>query len=62
MADRDPGPRARGDETEEEIEERYPKAHFTRKGAVVACKAGAYAEELFAIKRHGVLASRGIFK
>lgn len=47
--------------TASEIETRYPKKYFARRGPVVACIAGAYAEELFEVKRLGVLSSRGIF-
>ncbi|MGH9196158.1 MAG: hypothetical protein ACRD1T_10510, partial [Acidimicrobiia bacterium] len=48
--------------TPDEIEKRYPSEYFSWSGDVVACIAGAYAEELFEVKRNGVLKARGVFK
>jgi hypothetical protein len=46
----------------EEVTKRYPSEYFVRSGDIVRCIAGAYAEQLFEIKRHGVLRARGIFR
>lgn len=48
--------------TQDEVRARYPSQYFTRSGDVVTCVAGAYAEQLFEVKRQGVLKARGLFK
>ena len=48
--------------TGDEVKKRYPPEYYIRRGNVVTCMAGAYAEELFEIKRDGVLKARGVFK
>lgn len=45
----------------EEIRERFPSRYFEFRGNVAVCKAGVYAQELFEIKRRGVLKVRGLF-
>jgi hypothetical protein len=42
--------------------ESYPSAYFSREGDAIRCRAGVYAEELFEIRRNGVLKARRIFK
>ena len=44
------------------VKTRYPSEYFVRSGDVMKCIAGAYAEQLFQIKRNGVLKARGVFK
>ena len=45
----------------EEIRERFPSRYFEFRGNLAVCKAGVYAQELFEIKRRGVLKARGLF-
>jgi hypothetical protein len=37
----------------------YPGKDFTRRNNVLKCRRGVYSEELFEIRRHGALATRG---
>ena len=45
-----------------QIQERYPAAFFERRGDIVTCRAGASIQELFRVKRNGVLKAREIFR
>lgn len=47
--------------TDEQIGEQYPREYFTRRGDLAICTAGASINDLFAIKRSGVLRARGLF-
>lgn len=48
--------------TEEEVAEQYPKEYFRRSNGRMVCQAGTSLEELFEIKRAGVLKARGLFE
>ena len=48
--------------SEREIRARYPSKFFVRRGKTAICKAGASLEEIFAVKRNGVLKARGLFR
>jgi hypothetical protein len=44
------------------VETLYPKAFFDYRQDAVVCRKGVFLDELFAVKREGVLKARGIFK
>lgn len=44
----------------QQIDEMYPSPYFEIAGTKAVCKMGAYVEELFEIKRMGVLKARGV--
>jgi hypothetical protein len=44
------------------VEEAYPKAFFDYRKDVVICRKGVFLDDLFTVKREGVLKARGIFK
>jgi hypothetical protein len=44
------------------LEEQYPKALFDYRKDAVVCRKGVFLEDLFKIKREGILRVRGIFK
>jgi hypothetical protein len=44
------------------VEEFYPKAFFDYRKDVVICRKGVFLDDLFTVKREGVLKARGIFK
>ena len=48
--------------TSEEIQQHYPSSAFEIRDGMAVCKAGLYPEELFDIRRRGVLKARGIFQ
>ena len=48
--------------TEEQIRERYPPPDFERQGDRAVCRRGVLVADLFAVKREGVLKSRGLFR
>jgi hypothetical protein len=45
----------------EEIRQNFPSQFFEFRGNVAVCKSGVYAQELFEIKKRGVLKARGLF-
>jgi hypothetical protein len=44
------------------LEEQYPKSLFDYRKNTVVCRKGVFSEDLFKIKREGILRARGIFK
>jgi hypothetical protein len=46
----------------EAIRQHYPSGSFQIREGLAVCKAGMYAEELFEVRRHGVLKARGLFR
>ena len=48
--------------SEKDIQERYPAAFFKRRGDTVVCHSGALVDDLFRVKRNGVLRARGLFR
>jgi hypothetical protein len=44
------------------VNELYPKAFFDYRKDVVICRKGVFLDDLFTVKREGVLKARGIFK
>jgi len=48
--------------SEEQIEQKFPRLYFERRKDAAVCRAGAYIEQLFEIKRDGVFNARGRFQ
>lgn len=47
--------------TDKQIKQLYPTPYFEVNGKKARCRMGAYVDELFSIKRNGVLTARGLF-
>lgn len=45
----------------EQVKRFFPEQFYEIKGGKAYCRKGAYVEQLFEIKRDGVLEARGIF-